>query len=214
MKQTCLIVYCQSNLQRSAWLALLEKQPGITAVTNAATLFELKNRVPAGQSTAVFVDLPDIDVDLVAQLATAASDANLLLLIDKYELNEMVRLLQAGATGFIDRNASAPDLARAVIAVARGEIVLPPAKASQVMLALARGGVQPERPLDNLTDREKEVLTLLAQGLTNKDIAQTLILSVRTVEAHLRNIYGKLQVASRTEAAIWAVNHGFVSENR
>ena len=52
-------------------------------------------------------------------------------------------------------------------------------------------------------------MNLLAEGLTNKDIAQSLILSVRTVEAHLRNIFGKLDVTSRTEAALWAVNHGY-----
>ena len=60
-----------------------------------------------------------------------------------------------------------------------------------------------------LSERETEVLRLLAQGHTNKDIAQALILSVRTVEAHLRNIFAKLGVNSRTEAALWAVQHGY-----
>lgn len=211
--QTNLFIFCQANLQRLAWVALLEKQPGITAVFSSS-LADLQKNISPGQATAVFVDTPQIDADFVAQLTTAVPDGNLLLLINEYEINAMVTLLQAGVTGFIHRNASVPDLARAIIAVGRGEIVLPPEIASQIMLALAHGGVQEERPLDNLTDREKEVLTLLAQGLTNKDIAQTLILSVRTVEAHLRNIFGKLHVASRTEAAVWAVNHGFAHENR
>ena len=63
--------------------------------------------------------------------------------------------------------------------------------------------------IEPLSDREMEVLRLLAQGLTNKAIAQSLILSVRTVEAHLRSIFGKLGVHSRTEAALWAVKHGY-----
>ncbi len=201
-------------MQRSAWLALLEKQPGITVVSAVATLSDLQNHQPFNQPTTIFVDVPSINSDFVEQLATAVADGNLLLHIQESDIAEMVTLLQAGAIGFIDSNATVPDLARAIIAVGRGEIVLPPDKASQVMLALARGGVQEERPLDHLTDREKEVLTLLAQGLTNKDIAQTLILSVRTVEAHLRNIFGKLHVTSRTEAAVWAINHGFANENR
>ena len=214
MAKTNLLIYCENNLQRSAWLALLEKQPGITAVSATATLTDLQNHQPFNQPTTVFVDVPHIDPPFVIQLATAVSGGNLLLLIQENDIAEIVTLLQAGATGFVDSNANVPDLARAVIAVGRGEIVLPPDKASQVMLTLARGGVQEERPLDHLTDREKEVLNLLAQGSTNKDIAQTLILSVRTVEAHLRNIYGKLHVTSRTEAAVWAVNHGFANENR
>ncbi len=214
MAKTNLLIYCKNNLQRSAWLALLEKQPGITVVSAVATLSDLQNHQPFNQPTTIFVDVPSINSDFVEQLATAVADGNLLLHIQESDIAEMVTLLQAGAIGFIDSNATVPDLARAIIAVGRGEIVLPPDKASQVMLALARGGVQEERPLDHLTDREKEVLTLLAQGLTNKDIAQTLILSVRTVEAHLRNIFGKLHVTSRTEAAVWAINHGFANENR
>jgi DNA-binding NarL/FixJ family response regulator len=63
--------------------------------------------------------------------------------------------------------------------------------------------------IESLSEREVEVLKFLAQGLTNKDIAQTLFLSVRTVEAHLRNIFGKLGVRSRTEAALWANKHGY-----
>jgi DNA-binding NarL/FixJ family response regulator len=74
-------------------------------------------------------------------------------------------------------------------------------------VALARGEVGQEESSVTLTEREREVLNFLAQGYTNKDIAQSLFLSVRTVEAHLRNIYGKLGVTSRTEAALWAVNH-------
>lgn len=208
------IVFCADNLRQAAWLALLQNQPAITAVSAAATIDELQKQKKPDVPTAVFVDVPDIASAFVTQLGTAVPNCGLLLLISKFNVDEMVVLLQAGTTGFIHQDASVPDLARALIAVGRGEIVLPPDSASQVMFTLARGGEQSERPLDNLTDREKEVLALLAQGSTNKDIAQTLILSVRTVEAHLRNIYGKLQVASRTEAAVWAVNHGFTPKDR
>jgi NarL family two-component system response regulator LiaR len=101
-------------------------------------------------------------------------------------------------------------LVQAIVAAGRGEIVLPPEWATKALVALARGEMGQERPSPHtLTDREEDVLRLLAQGRTNKDIAQTLFLSVRTIEAHLRNIYGKLAVASRTEAVLWAVQHGY-----
>ena len=74
---------------------------------------------------------------------------------------------------------------------------------------LARGERLEGDLVEPLSARETEVLGLLARGLTNKDIAQSLMLSVRTVEAHLRSIFGKLAVGSRTEAALWAVRHGY-----
>ena len=75
----------------------------------------------------------------------------------------------------------------------------------------SRGEHGPEL-LGDLSEREVTVLRLLAQGMTNKHIAQTLLLSVRTVEAHLRSIFVKIDVRSRTEAALWAVKHGYGAE--
>ncbi len=204
------IVFCRRALPRAAWLALLRDQPGIAGVTAAAAIQDLAGITGLDQA-AIFVAESSIDVDLVRRLAADAPGSGLLLLVDTYQIDQMVALLQAGAAGLISRDASVPELVRAIIAVGRGEIVLPPDLASRVMLALARGGMETERPVDALTDRESEVLALLAQGLTNKDIAQTLFLSVRTVEAHLRNIYAKVGVSSRTEAALWAIRQGYSS---
>jgi len=117
-------------------------------------------------------------------------------------------MLQAGAAGILSRDATLPELTQALVASGRGEIVLPPSLAARALAALARGEVHPQQNLETLTERERDVLALLAQGLTNKDIAQSMFLSVRTVEAHLRNVYGKLNVTSRTEAVLWAVQHG------
>lgn len=123
-------------------------------------------------------------------------------------------LLQAGITGCLSREEPVAELSRAIIAVGRGEIVLPPSLAVRALAVLARGDTGGNGGLiEPLSERESEVLRLLAQGLTNKDIAQTLILSVRTVEAHLRNIFGKLGVRSRTEAALWAAKHGYTPED-
>ena len=205
---THLLIFAPANLHRAAWQALLENQPGIATVGAIGGLPELARFNPL-QPMAVLVDLSSIQTDLVGRLRAALPDCGLLFLVESYDLTEIVALLQAGATGFLTRDASVGDLARAVIAAGRGEIVLPPELANKALVALARGESVQEEPGISLTEREQEVLDLLAKGLTNKDIAQTLILSVRTVEAHLRNIYSKLGVASRTEAALWAVNHGY-----
>jgi len=208
---THLLIFAPAELHRVAWQALLERQPGIVVAGMMGELAELGHFDALEEPTAVLVDLPIIQTDLVAQLHTAALKYGLLFLVESYDLAEIVDLLRAGATGFISRDSSVGDLSRAIIAAGRGEIVLPPELATQALIALARGEREPEEPGVSLTEREREVLNLLANGLTNKDIAQNLILSVRTVEAHLRSVYGKLDVASRTEAALWAVNHGYGS---
>lgn len=207
---THLLIFAPAELHRVAWQALLERQPGIVVAGMMGELAEISRFDPL-MPTAVLVDLPIIQAEFVVQLHNAAPHYGLLFLVEGYSLAEIVELLRAGATGFIARDSTVGDLSRAIIAAARGEIVLPPDLATQALVALARGERDPKEPGVSLTGREGEVLNLLASGLTNKDIAQSLILSVRTVEAHLRSIYGKLGVASRTEAALWAVNHGYGS---
>jgi DNA-binding NarL/FixJ family response regulator len=209
---TDLVILTRPTLYQEAWRALLSGQPGINVVGAISQPRELHELVPFKQRpTTVLIDWAGPDPAVAQQIHEIAPTAGLLYLVDVYELAAMVALLQAGAAGCLVREAAVADLVRGIIAAGRDEIVLPPEWATKVLVALARGdGVKrPSTPA--LTDREQDVLHLLAQGMTNKDIAQTLFLSVRTIEAHLRNIYGKLDVTSRTEAVLWAVQHGYES---
>lgn len=115
--------------------------------------------------------------------------------------------LDAGAGGIVLESSPIEQLLDAIRQVAGGETFLPPELAQQVIASFGPSAAPRDSPVDPLTDREREVLRLLAQGLSNKNIAQKLYLSVRTVEGHLGNIYGKLQVKSRTEAALWATRN-------
>jgi DNA-binding NarL/FixJ family response regulator len=206
---THVIILANAALSRMAWEALLERQPGLTVWGTAANLDEVKELSPTGSQTAVFLDSPEQLPQQITQLAQAVPDYGLLCLVDDYDLSQIVALLQAGAVGVLSRDATVPELSRALMAAGRDEIVLPPSLATRALAALARGEIRPQHQIETLTERERDVIALLAQGLTNKDIAQSLFLSVRTIEAHLRNIYGKLDVSSRTEAVLWAVQHGF-----
>jgi DNA-binding NarL/FixJ family response regulator len=188
-----------------AWEALLERQPGLAVWGTAANLDDIAALPKTGGQTAVLLDWREPLLQ-VGPLAKAAPDYGLLCLADNYDLNQIVALLQAGVAGVLSRDATVPELSRALIAVGRGEIVLPPTLAARALTALARGELPPRSSHEALTSRESDVLSLLAQGLNNKDIAQSLFLSVRTIEAHLRNIYDKLGVSSRTEAVLWAVH--------
>jgi DNA-binding NarL/FixJ family response regulator len=208
-----LLIYSPATLQREAWRALLSNQPDIVIGGVLAESTRLASLLAADQPTTLLIDLPTLQPDVIRSLKAIDARLGLLVLVHAYDLAEIISLLKAGATGCLSRDESVGDLARAIIAAGRGEIVLPPKVAVQALTALARGGpLRPEDPIEPLTDREVEVLRWLAQGLTNKDIAQTMILSVRTIDAHLRSIFGKLNVRSRTEAALWAARNGYGPE--
>ena len=205
---TQLLIYSPAALHREAWRALLADQPSLVIGGLLADATHLATLPNANHPTTVLIDLPSLQLDVIRTLRDSFPSLGLLVLVQSYDLAEIISLLKAGATGCVSRDATVSDLARAIIAAGRGEIVLPPSIATQALLALARGEPIEPGPIEPFTEREVDVLRLLGQGLTNKDIAQTLILSVRTVDAHLRSIFAKLGVHSRTEAALWIVKHG------
>ncbi len=209
---TKVIVLASSALPRLAWEALLEKQPSVAVWGTAAHLNDILALPPTQSPTAVLLDLSSPLPPWIFQLSTKLPDYGFLFLVADYDIEQIVTLLQAGITGVLSQDATVPELTRGLLAAARGEIVLPPSLTAPALAALARGTAHPrQHPVESLTDREQDVLTLLAQGMTNKDIAQSLFLSVRTIEAHLHNIYGKLEVNNRTEAVLWAMEHGFAA---
>jgi DNA-binding NarL/FixJ family response regulator len=113
--------------------------------------------------------------------------------------------LQAGAAGYLLKDAEADEVASAIRAACRGEVHLDPAIAKQLTRSLV--GPQPQM-VNALTDREREVLVLVAQGLSNQQIADSLVISERTARTHVSNILSKLGVASRTQAALLAIREG------
>ena len=199
-----MIVVAPGALRRAAWEALLAHQPGLEVAGSVGTTLAVAGLMPSTGPVTILLDV-GMEADLVSDLVGLAKGAGVLALLDKPDVARVVPLLRAGATGCLATDATAGDLVRALVAVGRGEIALPPGIAARDLTELARPIAREPRAIDPLTEREREVVELLAQGVTNKDVAQRLFLSVRTVEAHLRSSYAKLGVRSRTEAVLWAI---------
>jgi two-component system, NarL family, response regulator LiaR len=139
----------------------------------------------------------------------ASPDAKSLLITPSADDARICRALKAGATGYVSKDASVSDLRNAVRGVFRGELWVE----RRLIVGILKGtdpigGAVSERPAGSLTDREREVLRSLTSGGTNRDIAETLSISEKTVKTHLNNIFRKLHVARRLEAVVFAIRQG------
>ena len=143
----------------------------------------------------------------------ALCPATAVLILTAYDNDQYIfALLEAGAAGYLLKNVRGQELVDAIRSVHAGESVLHPVVARKVLKRFVDPSREPRECREaDLTDREMEVLKLAARGLSNKDIAEELCLSVRTVQAHLGNIFGKLMVGSRTEAVLHCLKKGWIS---
>ena len=122
--------------------------------------------------------------------------------------------MRAGARGYLVKGADRQEIRQALDAVARGGVVFSAGIATRVLGFFAGGGSSPAVPFPELTEREREILDLVARGLTNTEIASRLVLSPKTVRNHVSNVFGKLQVASRAEAVAQARDAGLGGSRR
>ena len=161
----------------------------------------------------VLMDLlmPEMDgIAATAALKERWPDIEVVALTSFIEEDKIHGALQAGATGYLLKDAAATSVAAAIRAAHHGEMHLDPA----VVQRLAKSLRAParEKPIEPLTEREREVLGLVAQGKANKEIARQLEISERTVRTHVSSILGKLGLVSRTQAALYAVREGLVPD--
>jgi DNA-binding NarL/FixJ family response regulator len=158
------------------------------------------------------IRMPEVTgVEATQRIKTHFPDVRVLILTSYDDDPYVFALLQAGADGYVLKTASGDELVHAVRTVHQGESALSPEIATKVVRQATSG--RPEEAaeqVENLTDRELDVLRLAARGLTNRAIGQDLSISHRTVQGHLQSIYGKLDVASRTEAVTEALRRGWI----
>jgi DNA-binding NarL/FixJ family response regulator len=156
----------------------------------------------------VLMDLlmPNVDgISAIGSIRKSHADTEIIALTSFIEEDKVTNALEAGATGYLLKDASAEDVATAIRAAHAGEVHLDPQVARVLAQRLRTRKEQP--PVEQLTPRELDVLRLVAAGAANKEIAHQLSITERTARTHVSNILGKLGLASRTQAALWAVEH-------
>ena len=155
--------------------------------------------------------MPELDgLGAIARIKAAQPEIEIVALTSFIEEEKVTTALEAGATGYLLKDADADDVADAVRAAHAGEVRLDPAVTRLLAQRLRQRKTRPE-PVEPLTERELEVLSHLGRGSSNKEIATTLSITERTARTHVSNILGKLGLSSRTQAALYAVEHRLVA---
>jgi DNA-binding NarL/FixJ family response regulator len=189
---------------RSGLGQLLSGASDIEVVGTAADGMEAVDVVQGTRPDVVLMDLqmPRMDgVSATRLIRERVPDAQVVVLTSYSDSARIIAALDAGAVGYLLKDADPEDVLDGVRAVSRGESPIHPRAARQLLTA--RNGGAPG-PAGRLTPRESEVLTLVRQGLANKQIARRLGISERTVKAHLTSVFATIGVADRTQAALWA----------
>ncbi|MEV7806383.1 response regulator transcription factor [Microbispora sp. NPDC088329] len=192
---------------REGLRGMLESDPGITVVGEAASGDEAVVRARDLTPDVILMDLrmPGGDgVSATARILTDRPESRVIVLTTYETDQDIVRAVEAGATGYLLKDTSRADLLTAIAAAARGETVLSPSVATRLVTRM-RAPVA-----ESLSRRETEVLALVARGLTNAEIGRELFISETTVKTHLLRVFSKLGVSDRTAAVTTALARGLL----
>jgi DNA-binding NarL/FixJ family response regulator len=199
------VIVDDHSVVRSGLEQFLATTADIELVATAANGIEALARVREFEPDVVLMDLsmPEMDgIEATRRIAQHHPSSRVLVLTSFSDQTRILDALEAGADGYLLKHADPDDIADGIRAVHAGQSPLDP-KAARTLLESSRGG----RTASQLTEREREVLLLVREGLANKQIARRLGIAERTVKAHLTSVYQRLGVTDRTQAALWASEH-------
>ncbi|MDG5807590.1 response regulator transcription factor [Streptomyces ossamyceticus] len=206
------------TLVRAAFAMLIESAPDMVVVGQAATGRETVERTRSARADLVVMDIRMPDLDGIEATRLIAADEDLagvkVLVLTTYDTDEnIVAALRAGASGFLVKDTRPAELLEAIRTVAGGDALLSPGPTSRLIARFLRSPTAkpPETGPECLTDREREVLTLVARGLNNTEIGDVLGLSPLTAKTHVSRIMGKLGARDRPQLVIVAYESGLVT---
>ncbi|MEV4374130.1 response regulator transcription factor [Nonomuraea sp. NPDC049637] len=203
---------------RQGFTVLLNAEPGIEVVGQAVNGLDAVDKVAELDPDVVLMDvrMPELGgIEATRRIAARPDASAKVLVLTTFDLDDYVyEALRAGASGFLLKDASAAELAHAVRVVATGDALLAPNVTKRLIAEFTRVSRAPQAPLKervgDLTERETEVLALIAQGLSNAEIAERLVIAEQTVKTHVSRILVKLGLRDRTQAAVFAYETGLV----
>jgi DNA-binding NarL/FixJ family response regulator len=210
------VIADDQGMVRSGFTVLLNAQPDIEVIAEAVNGQEAVSHAAGLHPDVILMDvrMPVLDGLQATRQITAMEKAPKILILTTFDLDDYVyEALRSGASGFLLKDASARELADAVRLVAAGDALLAPGITRRLIAEFARMGAPrgPSRKqLDGLTERESEVLALVARGMSNGEIADHLVVAEQTVKTHVSRILMKLGLRDRTQAVVLAYETGLV----
>ncbi|MDO9051671.1 MAG: response regulator transcription factor [Methylotenera sp.] len=218
MKPIRVLIVDDHTLFRSGIKLLLERQTGFEVVGEAGDGLEGVKRAKQLKPDVVLLDLhmPGTSgLEAIPLLREEAPQAQVIMLTVSEDADDLLEALRAGARGYLLKNIEMDFLLDSIRRAAAGESVMSAQMAGKLADTIRTpqsDSAKPESSLGKLTPREREVIAMLASGASNKEIARTLDLAESTVKIHVQGILRKLNLASRVQAAVYAVEHGLVLE--
>ena len=198
---------------REGLITMIKREPDFMVVGEATNGVEAVNKAKELKPDIVLMDLrmPELDgVEAIRQISSAEPNIKYIILTTYSDDEDIFRGIEAGARAYLLKDAPRDDLFKAIRAVYRGESLIQPVIASKVLDRFAELSRQAHAPPDVLSDRELEVLKLMAKGDANKEIASQLNITDSTVKTHISNIFQKLNAKDRTEAVIQSIKRGII----
>ena len=210
------VIADDQGMVRSGFTTLLNSEPDIEVIGEAVNGAEAVSRAVSLRPDVILMDvrMPVLDGLQATRQITAMIDPPKVLVLTTFDLDDYVyQALRWGASGFLLKDASAEELAHAVRVVASGDALLAPGVTRRLIAEFARLGAPrgpSRRQLDDLTERETEVLALVARGMSNAEIAGRLVVAEQTIKTHVSRILMKLGLRDRTQAVVLAYETGLV----